>query len=116
MSKILILEDSDERIAAFKRALVGHNVVICKAVKTAIGELYDNTFDFIFLDCDLGEGNRMGIEVAKYLSENPHGEKIVIHSMNPVGQGRMKLMLPDAEVIPFSVLIKQLSDEGAAIR
>jgi len=108
MSRILILEDSDERIAAFKRALVGHNVNICKAVATAIGELYDNTFDYIFLDHDLGEGNRVGIEVAEYLSKNPHNEKVIIHSMNPVGQGRMKLLLPDADVIPFSVLIKEL--------
>ena len=110
MSKILILEDSDERIAAFKRALDGHDINVCKAVATAIGELYDNTFDFIFLDCDLGEGSRMGTEVAKYLSENSHNEKIVIHSMNPVGQGRMKLLLPEAEIIPFSTLIKQLDE------
>ena len=108
MSKILILEDSDERIVAFEHVLAGHNVVVCKTVATAIGELYDNTFDFICLDCDLGDGNRMGTEVAKYLSENPHDEKIIIHSMNPVGQGRMKLLLPDAKIIPFSILIKQL--------
>ena len=108
MSKILILEDSEERISAFKRALEGHNIVICRAVATAIGELYDTTFDFIFLDHDLGEGNRVGIEVAEYLSKNPHNEKVIIHSMNPVGQGRMKLLLPDADVIPFSVLIKEL--------
>ena len=112
MSRILILEDSEERIAAFKRALEGHDVIVCRAVATAIGELYNNTFDFVFLDHDLGEGNRAGSEVAKYLSENPHGEKVVIHSMNPVGQKTMKRMLPDADVIPFSILIKQLAGDG----
>ena len=111
LSKILILEDSEERIVAFKRVLVGHNIVACNTVATAIGELYDNTFDFIFLDCDLGDGKRTGTEVAQYLSENPHDEKVVIHSMNPIGQGRMKLLLPDAEIIPFGVLIKQLNEQ-----
>ena len=110
LSKILILEDSEERIVAFKRVLVGHNIVVCKAVATAIGELYDNTFDFIFLDCDLGDGKRTGTEVAQYLSENPHDEKVVIHSMNPIGQGRMKLLLPDAEIIPFDIFIKALKE------
>jgi len=105
---ILILEDSDERIARFKDALSSHNVVICKTVATAIGEMYDKTFDYIFLDYDLGEGNRNGAEVALYLSENIRdGERVIVHSMNPVGQEEILALLPSAQVVPFSVLVKE---------
>ena len=110
--RILILEDSDERIARFEDALSGHNVTVCKAVKTAIGELYDKTFDYIFLDYDLGEGSKTGAVLALYLYENIRdNEQVVIHSMNPIGQNEMRALLPSARVVPFSVLIKELEGE-----
>ena len=109
---ILILEDSDERIARFEDALSGHNVTVCKAVKAAIGELYDRTFDHIFLDYDLGEGNKNGADLALYLSEHIRdGEQVIIHSMNPAGQEEMLGLLPSARVVPFSMLIKELKGE-----
>ena len=110
--RILILEDSDERIARFEDALSGHNVTVCKAVKTAIGELYDGVFDYIFLDYDLGEGNKNGAEVALYLSMSTRSsEQVIIHSMNPMGQDEMHALLPGARVVPFSILIKELEGE-----
>ena len=109
MKKILILEDSDERIDRFASALAGYDVTVCKAVATAIGELYSNAFDWIFLDYDLGEGNRNGAEVALYLSEYIRdGELVIIHSMNPLGQQEMLGLLPNAHIVPFSMLIKGL--------
>jgi len=110
--RILILEDSEERIARFKNALSGDDVTVCGAVAAAIGELYDRAFDYIFLDYDLGDGNRNGAELALYLSENLHdGEQVIIHSMNPIGQDEMKALLPFARVVPFSVLIEELEGE-----
>jgi len=110
--RILILEDSEERIARFKNALSGDDVTVCGAVAAAIGELYDRAFDYIFLDYDLGDGNRNGAELALYLSENLHdGERVIVHSMNPVGQEEILALLPSAQVVPFSVLVKEFEGE-----
>lgn len=116
MAKILILEDSDERIKRFELALSEHSVTICKAVATAIGELYDNEFDYVFIDYDLGEGNDTGDGLAKYLSENYHDEDIALHTMNPEGAKIMRGLLPLAKWIPFSILIERLEYEARKVK
>jgi Response regulator receiver domain. len=91
--RILVLDDSKERLQAFQRKLIGHNVVTIMTASEAIQELENSFFDYVFLDHDLSDqqmvpsGPGTGYEVAQWLAE--HVEKqplnIVIHSFNPVG-------------------------------
>lgn len=107
--KILILEDSEDRIELFKRNFEGAQLIFTDKPIEAIGELKKGEFFAIFLDHDLG-GNvhaasdeNSGYAVAKWLEENPkHKPKyIVLHSLNPAGVANMQKALPEAKVVPF---------------
>jgi CheY-like chemotaxis protein len=104
--KILILEDSEERIYKFRQKLGGHSVKITKDTKECIELLKnDGPFQYIMLDHDLsvvfekpGEGT--GYEVAKFIAENPDlaPRHILIHTMNNIGAAAMMNVLGDAEI------------------
>lgn len=52
------------------------------------------TYDIVFLDHDLGENEKSGYDVAKFMVE--HGIKVglvVIHTMNPVGADNIHTLL-----------------------
>ena len=52
--KVLILEDTDERIRKFKQRLIGHEVTIVKKADECIHILSSsNSFDYIMMDHDL---------------------------------------------------------------
>jgi len=108
--QILVLEDNPERIAYFKRGLIGHIVYFVKTPREAISHLRSNSIDILFLDHDLAgtglpepSGPGTGYEVAAWLEE--HSEflpnKIYLHSLNPNGRARMKAALPTAVETPF---------------
>jgi phosphoribosyl 1,2-cyclic phosphodiesterase len=98
--KILILEDSSERIFEFKKRLISHDVTYTMDTKECIHLLKEQTWDYICLDHDLtnvfekpGEGT--GYEVARFIAENPSCKPrhILIHTMNNVGASAMMLVL-----------------------
>ena len=105
--KILIVEDTLERIQAFKELLNGE-LVFTDSANAAIDLLSRDCFDVLFLDYDLGEGKDSGGKVARWIEEHPQESlRIIIHSMNPVGAKRVQDILPTAERIPFPNLVKK---------
>lgn len=104
MSRILIVEDSSERIKQFQRKLLNHVVVFTDDTKKAISLLATEKWDFLFLDHDLGgaemvdSGPGTGYEVARYLFLNPDRKppNIILHSLNPIGRANMLAVLPEA--------------------
>lgn len=95
--KILVLDDNDARLKAFKKHLIGHILDCVKTAKEAIQKISETKYDAIFLDHDLGDrilepsGYGTGFEVAQWLNE--HSEKIpqitIIHSFNVYGARNM---------------------------
>lgn len=102
---ILVLEDSPERIAAFKEHL-GDNVTFVDSAFSAIHALSRCDYDLVFLDYDLGNHKSSGAVTAHWLSEHNYASRIIIHSMNPVGAHRMQRIIPGAEIKPFHQLFK----------
>lgn len=98
--KILILEDSGERIFQFKKRLLSHETTFTDKPKEAIQLLQDSDWDYIFLDHDMGNvfekpGEGTGYEVAGWIAEHPERapRHILLHTMNNVGAAAMMLVL-----------------------
>jgi CheY-like chemotaxis protein len=106
--KILVLDDSKTRLQAFRRKLIGHEVVTVETTSEAISWLNSTVFDIVYLDHDLGgkqmvpSGPGTGYEVAKWLEKNPNKkpQNIFIHSFNAPGAQNMKNALPEAIIAP----------------
>jgi CheY-like chemotaxis protein len=106
--RILVLDDSSERLKIFRKNLIGHTVDCVKTAREAIDMLDTNSFDLVSLDHDLGDktmvtsGPGTGYEVTEWLGANPDKQPrmIFIHSFNPAGAQRMKLVLANAVVAP----------------
>ena len=107
--RILILEDSEERIKQMNRVLVGHEVVVMTTARDCIVALSNETFDVLSLDHDLGgqemveSGPGTGYEVAYWLGQHPDRcpPRVVLHTFNPVGRMNMAAVLPcEPEVLP----------------
>lgn len=97
--KILILEDNQERIDAFKKKFKEHVLTVVEHAHECIRELKGNSFDQIFLDHDLGgtsinfDPEDCGTLVAEYLEKNPIETPIIIHSFNVTASYRMMQIL-----------------------
>lgn len=106
--KILVLDDDETRLQAFKDKLVGHEVLTATTAQEAIESLKSTMFDAVFLDHDLGgqiyqaSGPETGYEVAVWLRDNPERkpQSIVIHSFNAPGARNMLAVLPEAVYEP----------------
>lgn len=86
--KILIIEDSNERIKAFKRLFKYHELHFAKSGSEAI-EKIPQGWDLISFDYDLG-GAETSEEAARFLGKNPgYTKDVVIHSYNPVGAEKL---------------------------
>lgn len=101
--RILVLEDSPERIGEFVNMFGDHSLVIVNTAADAISFLSTSKFDVVFLDHDLGgkvyvdsEEENTGYQVAKMLpvSLNRH-TPVIIHSWNGAGAKRMLNALKD---------------------
>ena len=114
MKNILILEDNEFRINAFKKQFIGNPPVFVKTAKDAIEQLNKGNWDVLFLDHDLGdevyvapEEENTGSGVARWLEK--HKDKIprlvIIHSLNPTGQEYIKAILKEAIIMPFAWII-----------
>jgi CheY-like chemotaxis protein len=98
--KILILEDSSDRIDEFKKKLVSHEVVITNKPSECIKFLEEGKWDYLFLDHDMGvifekPSKGTGYEVALWIAEHTEycPRHILIHSMNNVGAAAMMQVL-----------------------
>jgi len=106
--RILVLDDSSERLKIFRQNLIGHMVDCVKTAREAIDLLSKVEYEIVFLDHDLGDrvmvasGPGTGYEVAEWLSAHPDKQPrmIFIHSFNPAGAQRMKSVLASAVVAP----------------
>ncbi len=108
--KILILEDSTERIQIFKEKLSKkHDVYFFDQVEEAKRAIESQgPFDVIFLDHDLdhriyvdSDEANTGYQLAKYIAEKKIPAKVIIHTMNTIGASRMLEVLPDAKHVEF---------------
>jgi CheY-like chemotaxis protein len=114
--KILIVEDSDERIQQFCSWLP--DAVITRTEQEATAVLRKERFDLIFLDYDLGTAYAYesfagapkqvlkdcgsGLGVAKALLLLGHdGSRVVVHSHNPPGAKNIRKLLPKCRLMPF---------------
>lgn len=107
-TNILILEDAEYRITAFKNNFSNCNLTITSDVQECIQLLSTNVYDFLFLDHDLDQriytpsDERSGFWVAKFVAENPQfkPEIVCLHTKNQYGIVNMKQVLPNAIVTP----------------
>lgn len=105
--RILIVEDSIERIKTFKQKLIGHEVWVATQSSQAIDFLENqDPFDYCFLDHDLvgvyqQSGKGTGYEVAQWIANHPDKKpsRITIHSLNNVGASNMLHVLGDAGIV-----------------
>lgn len=105
---ILVVDDSQERRDLFASSLHGAPVEFAQTAHDAILLLGERLFDWLFLDYDLDANPMMdaventGFEVAKWLKQHPDRmpTNIIIHSLNLEGAGRIKDVLPRAEIVP----------------
>jgi len=118
--KIMVLEDSPDRIARFQEALAGHEVTICQDVNVAKEFIKVNKVEYMFLDHDLGGLHHVestepntGYAFVKFLVENKLAQdtSIVIHSMNYPGASNMFALLKrhgyKVQLIPYSKVIQE---------
>lgn len=128
--RIFILEDDHERIAIFRRKLIGHELVVAETAQQAInilgthkdGRTRRSLFDLIFLDHDLGgqqfvsaSDKNTGSEVVRWMIlEMGHCPPIIVHSLNTVEAPVMVWDLSAARFechrIPFDSLLVRLDD------
>ena len=111
--KILILEDSAERIRIFKKYFGGkHDLYIFDQVEDAKKALDSSgPFERIYLDHDLdqrifvdSDEDNTGYQLAKYIAKKNVNSEIILHTLNPYGAERMQAILPEAKHIMFDEL------------
>ena len=111
--KILILEDSAERIRIFKMHLGKENeLFIFDQVEDAKNAIdHSGPFERIYLDHDLdqrvfvdSDEKNTGYQLAKYIAKKNIDSEIILHTLNPFGAERMLAVLPFAKHIMFDEL------------
>jgi hypothetical protein len=109
MKTALVLEDDQKRVINFKRRFVG--LIMADFVETvddALKLLKESTFDFLFLDHDLGgeafvdpRRRDTGSEVARWISKNPlPNTQVFIHSLNHLVVEDMAKLIPGSIIAP----------------
>jgi len=108
--KILVLEDSQERIEKFKTLFPehDHDVWFTYEAQECIDLLDTQQWDILFLDHDLGgdvyvqSGKGTGYELAGYIAESINKDTaVIIHSCNHAGATQISFLLPCAVRVPF---------------
>lgn len=119
VQNILVLEDSLERIKAFRECFIGKTVTYTDQADVAIEAVEKTKWDMIFLDHDLGgklfvdsEEKNTGYQVARLLPETINKDTpCILHSMNWVGSLKMHKASPDNTYrIPFPKLLSILKN------
>ena len=105
--QVLCVEDLLHRQLRFLQQL-GSAVKIVSRAEDAIEALQRESFQWVFLDYDIGLG-RTTEEVARYLAEARFAGAVVIHSSNPFGAALLEKILRDGgisnvETVRFDLL------------
>ena len=104
--RVLIVEDTPERQEVLKKLYKDHAWILVHTADRAMRLLQAYEFDLISLDFDLA-GPKPGDEVASFIAHSRNASaKVLVHSMNPVGAKRITKLLPHAEHVPLSKMIK----------
>lgn len=104
--RILIVEDTKERQKILQNLYKDHAWVLVHTVARAVRLINAYDFDLISLDYDLvGEekGDQIAVAIAESINKNT---KVIIHSMNHPGTQKISQILPNADIVPFSKMIK----------
>ena len=124
MFRVLVLDDSPERLEAFAKSWAGCQLRRVSTSKDArIALLDEEPFDLVCLDHDLGESRDGvdpgdGMEVAQFIARDMRGKIprwVLVHSSNVPAAGRMFDVLDDAMIsvvlrYPYSTrMLKDLS-------
>lgn len=113
IKRVLVLEDSPERVEWLQNNANNVDFYFCKDVSVAKGLLKLQKFDAMYLDHDLGGDKPTGYDFAKILAKEilegriTNKPNICIHTSNPIGAENMKSVLPQAVIRPFYELIKK---------
>jgi len=102
--RILILEDSTERVKYFLERFSDYELTITENAQDAIIYLNEEMYDYVFLDHDLGLNNGSGSDVASYLGSGMtinSDAKVIIHSWNIPACALMLRLCPGAFVLPY---------------
>lgn len=103
--RVLFLDDDEERIEQFQdRVLRDWQVDVARTAQQTIHLLSTNTYDWVFLDHDLGgtawndtRDPNSGSEVVRWMVKNkPSIKVVVIHSWNTPAATRMQTLLRQA--------------------
>jgi len=104
--KILIIEDTVERINILKQLYRKHAWINVNTAERANKLVTHYKFDLISLDFDLA-GQQTGDVVAKHITNGINKKtKVVVHSMNPTGRNKIKELIPHAIIFPISAMTK----------
>lgn len=116
MKKFFILEDDFGRALLLenklKAAFPDCQIFIGSYLEAAYFHFEKHyPFDTIFLDHDLGNEddlNENGYTFSKWLKSNfpIDNDQVIVHSMDNVGQKNIHDVLPNAQVIPISELLR----------
>ena len=104
--RVLVVEDSDERLEILKNLFREHAWVSAHTARRAMTLIGAYDFDLISLDYDLAGPGR-GDDVARHIGQSRNrATSLWVHSMNDPGTKRISHALPQAQVIPFTKLTK----------
>lgn len=109
--RVLLVEDSEERVAWFRQRFPEH-LDVTASVDEAIQRLQERQYDLLFLDHDLGTEPRVGRDVAQWLIAHPENNPnlfTIVHSVNHVSGPKIVQDLRDQAKrpvwwVPFLVL------------
>lgn len=112
MDTIFILEDNEERIVQFKRFFKDKKLIIARTYDEGLSMFNsDIEYEMILLDHDLESIDGVNIEgktgndfVLKFKEDLNKQKRIIIHSCNFAGAGKMKNLIPEALYMPFILL------------
>lgn len=113
--RVLVLEDSKERIKVFQKELKDHDVYFFDNVRDATQavELMEEPFEYFFIDHDLDDRvyvdsnePNTGYQFARFLSQKEIQGVFITHTMNPAGAENIKAVLPGVVHVPFPALFK----------
>lgn len=103
--RILVIEDDSVRARFFIEKMGKYDLIITESAPMAIEYLASDTFDYIFMDHDLGENNGCGSDIVSYLynnQDNPNfNTSVFIHSWNVVASQNMIVKIPHAMFSPY---------------
>lgn len=104
--RILIVEDTKERQKILQNLYQDHAWLLVHTASRAVRLINAYDFDLISLDYDLA-GEEKGDQIAVAIAQSRNNKtKVIIHSMNHPGANKISQILPDAEIVPFSKMIK----------